>query len=324
MSPFFTSPQRDGGYDVADYCGVDPRFGTLDDFDDLLAEAHRLGLRVIIDLVPNHTSSEHEWFTAAVAAGPGSLERSRYLFRDGKGANGELPPNNWLSVFGGSAWERLTTPDGVPEQWYLHLFDVSQPDLDWTSEWVREQFRDILRFWLRRGVDGFRVDVAHGLIKKAGLPDYTPPPADDSASMTAPGDVPYWAQPGVHEIYRDWRTVLLEFGPDRILCAEAWVEPLSKLADWVRPRRDAAGVQLHVPRGAVVGVRDQDRDHLIHRGIRAGGRGSRPGCSRTTTCCGTPAASGSNRHRRRVSAWARRPSRSRTPSSASTAPARRR
>ncbi len=235
LSPFYASPQRDAGYDVSDYCSVDPLFGTLDDFDALLAEAHRLGLRVLIDLVPNHTSSDHEWFKAAVAAGPGSEERTHFLFRDGRGANGDEPPNNWQSVFGGSAWERLTAPDGSPEQWYLHLFDVSQPDLDWTSEWVREQFREILRFWLRRGVDGFRVDVAHGLVKKAGLPDYTPPPADDTASMTAPGDVPYWGQPGVHEIYRDWHAIVTSFGVDRILCAEAWVDPLSKLADWVRP-----------------------------------------------------------------------------------------
>jgi alpha-glucosidase len=232
LSPFFTSPQKDAGYDVADYCDVDPRFGTLDDFDDLLAESHRLGMRVLIDLVPNHTSDQHEWFKAAVAAGPGSEERTHYLFRDGKGANGELPPNNWLSVFGGSAWERLITPDGTPEQWYLHIFDVSQPDLDWTSEWVREQFREILRFWLRRGVDGFRVDVAHGLIKKAGLPDFTPP---ITASGNSTDEYPYWAQPGVHEIYRDWHRVLGEFDQDRVLCAEAWVEPLSNLANWVRP-----------------------------------------------------------------------------------------
>ncbi len=232
LSPFYTSPQKDAGYDVADYCDVDPRFGTLDDFDALLAESHRLGMRVLIDLVPNHTSDQHEWFQAAVVAGPGSIERSHYLFRDGKGASGELPPNNWMSVFGGPAWERLTAPDGTPEQWYLHLFDVSQPDLDWTSEWVRRQFRDILRFWLERGVDGFRVDVAHGLVKKDGLPDFTPP-ADPDSIPTA--DYPYWAQPGVHEIYRDWHAVLQEYGPDRILCAEAWVEPLQDLANWVRP-----------------------------------------------------------------------------------------
>jgi alpha-glucosidase len=232
LSPFYRSPQHDGGYDVADYCDIDPIFGTLDDFDRLVTVTHELDLRLIIDLVPNHTSSDHEWFRAAVAAGPGSPERAHYLFRDGRGPDGSVPPNNWLSVFGGPAWTRLTTPDGTPEQWYLHLFDTSQPDLDWTSEWVREQFREILRFWLRRGVDGFRVDVAHGLIKEIGLPDFTPSP---TASGLASGDVPYWAQPGVHEIYRDWHRVLGEFGDQRILCAEAWVEPLSKLADWVRP-----------------------------------------------------------------------------------------
>jgi alpha-glucosidase len=240
LSPFYTSPQNDAGYDVADYCDVDPAFGTLDDFDELVAEAKRLDLKVIIDLVPNHTSSEHAWFKAAVAAGPGSVERSHYLFRDGVGEGGNTPPNNWQSVFGGPAWTRLTAPDGTPEQWYLHLFDTSQPDLDWTSEWVREQFRDILRFWLTRGADGFRVDVAHGLVKKSGLPDYHPPvtsdaDGDETASMSGAGDVPFWAQPGVHEIYRDWHEILAEFGQGRVLCAEAWVEPLSKLAHWVRP-----------------------------------------------------------------------------------------
>jgi alpha-glucosidase len=236
LSPFYTSPQRDAGYDVADYCDVDPAFGTLDDFDGLEREAHRLGLRLIIDVVPNHTSSDHPWFKDAVAAGPGSAERARYLFRDGLGEGGNTPPNNWQSVFGGPAWTRITRADGTPEQWYLHLFDTSQPDLDWTNPWVHAQFIDILRFWLRRGVDGFRVDVAHGLAKEAGLPNFTPPPSDGTtASMTQAVDVPYWAQPGVHEIYREWHRVLEEFGDDRILCAEAWVEPLTKLADWVRP-----------------------------------------------------------------------------------------
>jgi alpha-glucosidase len=238
LSPFFTSPQRDAGYDVADYCDVDPIFGTLADFDALEREAHRLGLRVIVDLVPNHTSSDHQWFRDALAAGPGSEERARYLFRDGKGANGELPPNNWQSVFGGAAWTRTTDPDGHAGQWYLHLFDSSQPDLDWTNEWVREQFREILRFWLRRGVDGFRVDVAHGMIKVDGLPDYFAPKSDDADAGSMGGDsvdVPYWAQAGVHEIYRDWHKVLEEFEGNRVLCAEAWVEPLTKLANWVRP-----------------------------------------------------------------------------------------
>jgi len=234
LSPFFTSPQKDGGYDVADYTDVDPLFGTLDDFDALLARAHALGLKVIIDLVPNHSSSEHPWFQAALAAGPGSPERARYLFRDGLGADGELPPNNWQSVFGGPAWTRVTEANGKQGQWYLHLFDTSQPDFDWTNDDVKEMFRGVLRFWLDRGVDGFRVDVAHGLVKKAGLPDWNPPDPELEGS-SHDTDAPYWAQPGVHPIYRDWHRVLAEYGPDRILAGEAWVEPLSKLADWVRP-----------------------------------------------------------------------------------------
>ena len=232
LSPFMTSPQKDAGYDVADYCDVDPLFGTLADFDEMRDAAHKLGLRVIIDLVPNHSSSEHRWFQEALAAGPGSPERARYMFREGKGEHGELPPNNWDSVFGGPAWTRIMEADGTPGPWYLHLFDSSQPDFDWTNEWVKEQFTAILRFWLDRGVDGFRVDVAHGLSKVDGLPDYTPEPG---GSMGGRHDTPYWAQEGVHEVYRDWHKVLAEYGPDRILCAEAWVIPLSKLADWVRP-----------------------------------------------------------------------------------------
>jgi alpha-glucosidase len=233
LSPFYTSPQKDAGYDVADYTDVDPLFGTLDDFDALLARAHALSLKVIIDLVPNHSSSEHPWFQAALAAAPGSPERARYLFRDGLGVDGDVPPNNWKSVFGGPAWTRVVEKDGRPGQWYLHLFDTSQPDFDWTNDEVKELFRGVLRFWLERGVDGFRVDVAHGLIKKAGLPDWTPDPSLGMSDHQ--DDAPYWAQPGVHPIYRDWRRVLAEFGPDRILAGEAWVEPLSKLADWVRP-----------------------------------------------------------------------------------------
>ncbi len=233
LSPFFTSPQKDAGYDVADYTDVDPLFGTLADFDALRDRAHALSLKVIIDLVPNHSSSAHPWFQAALKAAPGSTERARYLFRDGLGADGDVPPNNWQSVFGGPAWTRVVEADGTPGQWYLHLFDTSQPDFDWTNDEVKELFRSILRFWLERGVDGFRVDVAHGLAKKPGLPDWTPDPAKGMPDYQE--DSPYWAQPGVHPIYRDWRKLLAEFGPDRILAGEAWVEPLSKLADWVRP-----------------------------------------------------------------------------------------
>jgi len=237
FSPFFTSPQKDAGYDVADYCGVDPLFGTLDDFDALRAEASRLGLRIIVDLVPNHSSDQHVWFQEALAAAPGSAERARYLFRDGRGEHGEVPPNNWESVFGGPAWTQVTEADGQPGQWYLHLFDSSQPDFDWSNRAVQEQFLDVLRFWLDRGVDGFRVDVAHGLIKVDGLPDYTPPvEAGSMGGGIESGDTPpYWAQPGVHPIYREWRELLNGYEGERMLAGEAWVQPLAKLADWVRP-----------------------------------------------------------------------------------------
>ena len=250
LSPFFRSPQRDAGYDVSDYCDVDPLFGTLADFDVLLEKAHSLGLKVIADMVPNHTSADHVWFQEALASPEGSAERNRYMFRDGKGKNGELPPNNWESVFGGSMWERVINPDGTPGQWFLHIFDKSQPDLNWENPWVRDQFYGILRFWLDRGVDGFRVDVAHGMIKEDGLPDYTPPA--DGASMggataasdvtalepiiqDSPPDPPYWGQEGVHEIWRGWHKVLAEYPGERVLCAEAWVDPLEKVALWVRP-----------------------------------------------------------------------------------------
>ena len=234
LSPFYRSPQKDAGYDVADYCDVDPLFGTLADFDAMLAAAHERGIRLIVDLVPNHSSDRHTWFQAALAAAPGSPERARYMFRDGKGDHGELPPNNWESVFGGPAWTRVTEADGTPGQWYLHLFDTSQPDFDWSNTDVRDEFRRILRFWLDRGVDGFRVDVAHGLVKEHGLPDYTPP-ADAGSMGGAEAAVPYWGRPEVHEIYRDWNALLAEYDGDRALCAEAWLPTIEKTALWVRP-----------------------------------------------------------------------------------------
>ena len=172
ISPFYRSPMADAGYDVADYEDIDPVFGRLSDADALLARANQLGLKVMVDLVPNHTSDEHSWFRAALAAAPGSPERARYIFRDGKGAHGEEPPNNWPSVFGGIGWSRVVEADGQPGQWYLHLFDRKQPDLNWANPRVRAEFLDILRFWLDRGVAGFRVDVAHGLVKDPELPDW--------------------------------------------------------------------------------------------------------------------------------------------------------
>lgn len=243
LSPFYRSPLHDGGYDVADYRDVDPRFGTLADVDALIARAGELGLRVLVDLVPNHSSSEHPWFQAALAAAPGTPERGRYLFREGRGASGELPPNNWRSVFGGAGWTRVTDPDGQPGQWYLHLFDDTQPDLDWSNDEVRAEMESVLRFWLDRGVAGFRVDVAHGLVKADGLPD-APPHAIVDALDEMAGDrepvatalTPYWDQDGVHEVYAAWRRVLDSYpGPQRVLCGEAWVHPPERLALYLRP-----------------------------------------------------------------------------------------
>ncbi len=230
LSPFYLSPMADAGYDVADYTVVDPLFGKTADAHELIARAHDLQLKVIIDLVPNHTSDEHEWFKAAVAAGPGSSERDMYIFRDGKGENGELPPNNWSSVFGSSGWTRLKRPDGTPEQWYLHLFDVKQPDLNWNDERVRAAFDDVLRHWVDAGVDGFRVDVAHGLVKEPGLPDQKV-----MTELLGTNMGPMWDQDGVHEIYRRWHGVLEPYDGDRALVAEAWVPDLDRLALYVRP-----------------------------------------------------------------------------------------
>ncbi|RUL90446.1 alpha-amylase family glycosyl hydrolase [Verrucosispora sp. FIM060022] len=230
LSPFYPSPQADAGYDVADYRDVEPLFGTLADADDLIAQAHARGLRVIVDLVPNHTSSAHEWFRQALAAGPGSPERQRYIFRDGRGPDGAEPPNDWQSVFGGPAWTRVA--DG---QWYLHLFDTAQPDLNWDDPQVRAEFLDVLRFWLDRGVDGFRVDVAHGLIKQADLADWHEPQEILSGQEVDKPRPPMWDQDGVHEIYRDWRRLLDSYPGERVLVAEAWVEPAERLARYVRP-----------------------------------------------------------------------------------------
>ena len=229
LSPFYRSPMADAGYDVADYFQVDPLFGATTDAHRLIDEAHALGLRVVIDLVPNHTSDAHEWFQAAIAAEPGAPERQRYLIRDGSGPSGELPPNNWRSLFGGEGWSRLKRPDGTPEQWYLHLFDVHQPDLDWNSDLVKEGFDDILRHWLDLGIDGFRVDVAHSLVKADGLPD-----AEEHTKQSNFNLGPMWDQDGVHDVYRRWRKVLDGYDGDRVLVAEAWVPEPERLARYVR------------------------------------------------------------------------------------------
>lgn len=208
LSPFYASPQADAGYDVADYRTIDPMFGTLLDADALIRDAHDLGLRIIVDLVPNHSSDRHEWFRRALAEGPGSALRERYHFRPGKGADGELPPNDWESIFGGPAWTRTTDPDGTPGDWYLHLFAPEQPDFNWEHPAVADEFRSILRFWLDMGVDGFRVDVAHGLVKAAGLPDLG---SHDQLKLLGNDVMPFFDQDGVHEIYRSWRIILDEY-----------------------------------------------------------------------------------------------------------------
>jgi alpha-glucosidase len=230
LSPFYRSPQADAGYDVSDYRDVDPLFGILADAERLIAAAHERDLRVIVDLVPNHTSDQHPWFQAALAAGRGSPERARYIFREGRGPGGDEPPNNWLSVFSGRAWTRV--PDG---QWYLHLFDPGQPDLNWENGEVRAEFESILRYWLDRGVDGFRVDVAHGMVKAAGLPEWDASQITTSTEEQGLRSGPMWDQDGVHEIFQSWRKIVDGYPGDRILVAEAWVAPAERLIRYIRP-----------------------------------------------------------------------------------------
>lgn len=217
LSPFYPSALADGGYDVADYRNVDPRLGTLDDFDEMLAALHAAGIRVVVDIVPNHTSDLHEWFQEALAAGRGSAARDRYIFREGKGPDGAQPPTDWISLFGGSAWERVD--DG---QWYLHNFAVEQPDLNWSNPEVRADFVRTLRFWSDRGVDGFRIDVAHFLTK-----DLTEPLLSHAELEALPkdGNHPMVDRDDVHEIYAEWREVFNSYDPPRTAVAEAWVDP---------------------------------------------------------------------------------------------------
>jgi alpha-glucosidase len=221
INPWYASPLADGGYDVADYLAIDERFGTLEQAEQFIATAHDHGIRVILDLVPNHTSSQHRWFREALAD-PDSSARLRYHFAEG---NNDSPPNNWRSVFGGPAWTRVE--DGA---WYLHLFDSSQPDLNWANPEVHDDFVNVLEFWLDRGADGFRVDVAHGLVKDPALPDVT----SDSALVHVVGlsEHPHWDRDEIHAIVRRWRSVVDRYD-SAILVAEAWVHP-ERLARYVR------------------------------------------------------------------------------------------
>ncbi len=225
LSPFYKSPMADGGYDVADPTDVDPMFGTLADFDALVTEAHSRGIKITVDIVPNHFSDQHAWFQQALAAGPGSPERARFIFREGKGPDGAEPPNNWPAMFGGSAWQRV--PDG---QWYLHIFAPEQPDLNWENPEISAEFERVLRFWMDRGVDGFRVDVAHSMAKPAGLPDMNVIPEPHSQTVS---DLRF-DQDGVHEHLRMFRRVMDQY-PHRMAVGEAWVPDDARLARYVRP-----------------------------------------------------------------------------------------
>ncbi len=232
ITPWYPSPQHDNGYDVSDFMDIAPEYGTLEIAQELIDEVHRNGLRIIIDIVPNHSSNEHKWFQDALASEPDSEERGRYLFRDGRGEGGEEPPNNWDSVFGGPAWTRVTEKNGELGQWYCHIFAPEQPDFNWENLEVRDHFVEVLRFWLDRDIDGFRVDVAHGLVKAEGLPDA---PFQEHLGLLDSRAFPYWDQDGVHEIYREWRKLLDSYSGHRMAVSEAWVNPPSRSALYVRP-----------------------------------------------------------------------------------------
>ncbi len=230
LGPFFKSPQADHGYDVSDYRDVDPLFGTLADFDALVAAAHDYGIRITVDFVPNHSSDQHAWFQAALAAGPGSPERDRYLFRDGRDGG---PPNNWKSAFGGPAWTQV--PDG---QWYLHLHAKEQPDFNWRNPEVLEEFLDVLKFWLDRGTDGFRIDVSDKLIKDYSFPDTVngePVIRFDDAS-------------GVHEVYRAFRRLFDSYDHDPMGVVETGA-PDDIVALFLRPDEMPLAFNFRFPQG---------------------------------------------------------------------------
>ncbi|WP_341829903.1 glycoside hydrolase family 13 protein [Streptomyces hainanensis] len=223
FTPWYVSPLADGGYDVADYRAIDPAFGTLAEAEKLITEADRLGLRTIVDVVPNHVSAEHRWFRAALAAPPGSPERARFHFRPGRGPGGERPPNDWRSEFGGPAWSRTTEPDGTPGEWYLHLFAPEQPDLDWSHPEVRAEHEDVLRFWFERGAAGIRIDSAALLAKDPELPDFDPQHDPH----------PYVDRDELHDVYRAWRALADRY--DGVLIGELWLPDVERFARYLRP-----------------------------------------------------------------------------------------
>jgi alpha-glucosidase len=246
FSPIFPSPQCDGGYDVSDYRDIDDMFGTLSDAETFIREAHQRGIKVILDVVPNHSSSKHRFFQEALSTPPGSSAWQRYHCVYGRGESGELPPNNWQSIFGGIAWTQLLSSadgrstivgdakatGGTPTGWwYLHLFDTHQPDLNWEHPDVVEEFDDTLRFWFDRGVDGIRIDVAQGMIKASGYPDVLD---SNDPALLDPHARPYFDQPEVHDVYRRWRKIADSYDPPRVFVAEAWLDTPEKRARYLR------------------------------------------------------------------------------------------
>ncbi len=227
ITPWYLSPQSDHGYDVTSYFVIDPLFGTVDDAEALFADAHALGIRVIVDIVPKHTSNEHPWFKAALAGAQGGRERALYYFRRGRGPDGSAPPNNWPSSFGGPAWTCTGIGSNTPGEWYLHIHAPEQPDLNWADARVGQAFEEVLRFWFDRGVDGFRIDVARGLFKDPALPDLPDGPVPD-------GHHPYQDREEVHSVYRRWREMAGGYDGERMFVAEVWAEP-QRLARYLRP-----------------------------------------------------------------------------------------
>jgi alpha-glucosidase len=228
LNPCFPSPMADAGYDIADYRDIEPSFGTLAEMDALIAEAHQRGMKILLDIVPNHCSDRHPMFQQALATGPDSAARSWFWFRPGSGPDGDEPPNNWQSLFGGPAWTRVTEPDGKPGQWYLHLFAPEQPDFNWEQPAVREDFAETLRFWFDRGADGFRIDSAALLVKDPLLSDLDP-----DADPEAPH--PYTDRDGIHEIYQQWRAIADSYREPRALLGEVWLADPQRFALYLRP-----------------------------------------------------------------------------------------
>ncbi|WP_374198538.1 glycoside hydrolase family 13 protein [Rhodococcus sp. BP-241] len=245
LSPVMRSPMVDHGYDVSDPRDIDPLFGSLETMDAVVTEAHARGMKVTMDLVPNHTSDQHEWFQAALAAAPGSPERARYVFRDGKG-DGSEPPNNWPSIFGGPAWHRVTESDGTPGQWYLHIFAPEQPDLNWTEPEVLADLEATIRFWLDRGVDGFRIDVAHGMAKPPDLPDMDL--SVNELMRNEDGD-PRFDDDGVHEIHRAIRRVVDEYD-GAMTVGEVWVQDNERFSRYIRPDELTLGFNFRLAESA--------------------------------------------------------------------------